>query len=89
MRSVIDSYKGRTKGSGTRGYTIYDDDNKVAAAGYGFVTQSYLEQSIAMRMRALKGLRPLHYGYKEASASSIAIVQNWNNQIYGKENRKC
>jgi len=87
VRSVIDSHKGRTKGSGTKGYTIYDDDNKVVAVGYGFVTQSYLEQSIAMRMRALKGLRPLHYGYKEASPQSMAIVQNWNDQIYGKERR--
>ena len=87
MRSVIDFYKTRIKGGGTMGYTIYDDDNKIIAVGYGFVTHSYLEQSISMRMRALKGLRPLHYGYKEATPHSMAIVQNWNDQIYGKENR--
>jgi len=83
MEVKVDSYK-PARGSAVRGYSIYDDDNRLLASGSGFVTQAYLDQAIAMRLRSLKGLRPLRPAFKEASSHSMAIVERWNNEIYGK-----
>ena len=84
MEVKIDSYK-PPRGPAVYGYSIYDDNKNLLESGSGFVTQAYLEQSIAMRLRALKGLRPLSYGFKEASPHSMSIVQKWNDEIYGKD----
>ena len=83
MEVKIDTYK-PPRGSAVHGYSIYDDDKKLLASGSGFVTQAYLDQAIAMRLRALKGLRPLRPGFKEASPHSMALVEKWNDEIYGR-----
>jgi hypothetical protein len=83
MEVKIDTYK-PARGSAVRGYSIYDDNKRLLESGSGFVTQAYLDQAIAMRVRALKGLRPLRPSFKEASSHSMAIVEKWNNEIYGK-----
>lgn len=83
MEVKIDSYK-PVRGPAVHGYSIYDDNKKLLESGSGFVTQEYLDKSIAMRLRALKGLRPLIYGYQEAKPHTMSVVQKWNNEIYGK-----
>jgi len=83
MEVKIDSYK-PGRGSAVHGYAIYGDDKRLLASGSGFVTQAYLDQAIAMRLRSLKGLRPLRPAFKEASSHSMALVEKWNNEVYGK-----
>ena len=84
MEVKIETYK-PPRGSAVHGYAIYDDDGKLLESGSGFSTLAYLNQSVAMRLRALKGLRPLRLHTFEASAHSMAIVEMWNNEIYGKD----
>ena len=83
MEVRIESTK-LTRGPMTHDYYIYADDGRLLESGSGFVTQAYLEQAIAMRTRALSGLRPLNFAPKEATPFSMSIVQKWNDEIYGK-----
>lgn len=80
---VEKSYFGSGKGKQQMGYTIYSDDGKVLESGFGFATAQYLNQSIAMRLRALNGLRPVPVFPKHAKPETMAIVEAWNDAIYG------
>jgi hypothetical protein len=82
----IDSYK-PLRGGPVYGYVIYDENKKALESGSGFATKAYLDQAVAMRLRALRGLRPLRPVVTEASDHSMAVVQSWNDQIYGKEKK--
>jgi hypothetical protein len=84
MEVKIDTYK-PVRGPAVHGYSIYDEKGLLLESGSGFVTQAYLDQAIAMRLRALKGLRPLRPGFKEASPHSMAIVEKWNDKLFGKD----
>ena len=83
MEVKIDTYK-PVRGPAVHGYSIYDDNKRLLESGSGFVTQDYLNQSVAMRLRALKGLRPLRPGFKEASPHSMALIEGWNDEIYAR-----
>lgn len=86
MRAQITKHPmGRSKP--TTGYTIFDDDGKAVASGFGFATERYLNQAITMRMRALRGLRPLPVYPQHAKEATMAIVESWNDEIYGKHTK--
>jgi hypothetical protein len=80
---VEKNYFGSGKSKQRMGYTIYDDNNKVLESGYGFATAQYLNHAIALRLRALQGLRPLPVFPKHAREATMAIVETWNDAIYG------
>jgi hypothetical protein len=81
LSSEINTYKPAC-GAPQMGYTISDETGKVLARGYGFLTPAYVNHAVQLRKRALMGLPPLAYTFKEASKYTMDVVQKWNDNLY-------
>ena len=82
MYVKIDTYK-PLRGLPIMGYKIYNTSMMLLASGDGFHTKEYLDHAIALRKRALVGLRPERVRPKYATNYTMRVVESWNDQFYG------